>query len=71
MATNKVVYNGTTLIDLESDTATASDVVSGAYFHTAAGVRTQGSLQISHWYTGSSEPSSSLGSNGDLYFMTG
>ena len=40
---NKVVYDGQTLIDLTSDTAVASDVLSGKYFHLASGVRTQGS----------------------------
>lgn len=44
----------------------ASNIIQGK---TIFGV--SGSVQISHWYTGSSEPSSSLGTNGDLYFMTG
>lgn len=42
MAVNKVVYDGTTLIDLTNTTASASDVASGKYFYTASGVRTQG-----------------------------
>jgi len=40
---NKVVYDGTTLIDLTSDTAVASDVQSGKYFHLKSGERVQGS----------------------------
>jgi len=40
---NKVIYGGNTLIDLTSDTATASDVLSGKYFHLKSGERTQGS----------------------------
>lgn len=40
---NKVIYNGTTLIDLTADTAVASDVQSGKYFHLATGERVQGS----------------------------
>ena len=40
---NKVIYGGTTLIDLTSDTATAADVLSGKYFHLKSGERTQGS----------------------------
>lgn len=42
MAVNKVVYGSTTLIDITDTTATASDVASGKYFYTNAGVRTQG-----------------------------
>ncbi len=41
---NKVVYNGQTLIDLTQDDVTASDVRSGVYFHSADGVRGQGTL---------------------------
>lgn len=39
---NKVVYNGTTLIDLTADTAIASDVASGKYFHLPTGERVVG-----------------------------
>lgn len=34
---NKVIYNGTTLIDLTGDTAVAADVQSGKSFHLATG----------------------------------
>lgn len=40
---NKVIYGGTTLIDLTSDTAVAADVQSGKYFHLKTGERVQGS----------------------------
>ena len=39
---NKVEADGTTLIDLTSDTAVASDVAVGKYFHLATGERVQG-----------------------------
>lgn len=40
---NKVeLANGTTLIDLSTDTAVASDVAQGKYFHLATGERVQG-----------------------------
>jgi len=39
---NKVIYGGSTLIDLTSDTATAADVASGKYFHLKSGERVQG-----------------------------
>lgn len=42
MAYNKVVYNGNTLIDLTSDTATEADVVSGKKFHKANGQQATG-----------------------------
>lgn len=40
---NKVVYDGDTLIDLTSDTAEVSDVLTGKYFHLKSGQRVQGS----------------------------
>ena len=55
--------------DVTDTTAAASDVVSGKYFHTASGVKTQGTLVVQKYYTGSSAPSSSLGNNGDIYFQ--
>lgn len=39
---NKVIYGGDTLIDLTSDTAEASDVQAGKYFHLKSGERVQG-----------------------------
>lgn len=57
-------YSGT---DVSDTTATDGDVLSGKYFYTSDGVKTQGSLVIQHYYTGSSEPSSSTGEDGDIY----
>lgn len=42
MAINKVIYGGTTLIDITDTTAAAADVQSGKYFYTNAGIKTQG-----------------------------
>ena len=42
MAINKVVYGGSTLIDITDTTATASQVLDNYYFYTRAGVRTEG-----------------------------
>ena len=65
---NKVALSdGTTLIDLSTDTAVATDVASGKYFHLATGQRVSGLLSFVTYYTGSSDPSSGTGSNGDIY----
>lgn len=39
---NKVIYGGTTLIDLTGDTVSASDVLSGKTFHLASGATATG-----------------------------
>ena len=39
---NKVVYDGDTLIDLTTDTAVATDVLTGKYFHLRSGQRVAG-----------------------------
>ena len=61
-----------TFTDVTDTTAAASDVSQGKYFYTASGVRTAGTSSggggaSQTIYTGTSEPSSSLGSNGDIY----
>lgn len=43
MAINKVIYGGTTLIDLTGDTAVQSDVLSGKTFHDKTGTQITGS----------------------------
>lgn len=44
MPINKVVYGGTTLLDLTSDTVTVGDVVSGVTFHLRDGSIGTGSI---------------------------
>ena len=67
MAVNKIVYNSRTLIDLTSDTVSASDLNQGVTAHNAAGSIITGTQVINYYYTGSTDPSSSLGNNGDIY----
>lgn len=47
MAANKVILNGTVLIDLTADTATAEDVAEGKMFHLASGEVATGSAKSS------------------------
>lgn len=68
MAVNKVVYGANTLIDLSTDTLSASSqIANGVTAHDRTGTRITGSLVFVTYYTGSSDPSSSLGSDGDIY----
>lgn len=69
MAVNKVVYGGTTLVDLTNDTVTADKMVSGTKAHKADGTRITGSLIVQTLFIGSSDPDSSLGDNGDIYIQ--
>ena len=67
MPINKVIYGSTTLIDLTSDTVTAADLSSGVTATDKSGTRITGTLSFITYYTGTAEPSSSLGSDGDIY----
>ena len=53
--------------DVTGVTASAGDVVSGKTIVDSTGATVNGSLVINKYYTGSSNPSASLGNNGDLY----
>lgn len=53
--------------DATITTAAESDVASGKVFVKSDGSQGTGSLSFSTIYTGSTTPSSSLGSNGDVY----
>lgn len=66
---NKVIYDGNTLIDITDTTATSGDVVSGKAFYAKDGTKTNGTLTFQTYYTGSSAPASSLGTNGDIYLQ--
>lgn len=65
MAVGKVIYGTTVLVDLTADTVTASDLASGVTAHGADGEAISGTAPTV--YSGTSDPSSSLGVNGDIY----
>lgn len=64
---NHVVINGTTKLDLRADTVTAGALLSGYTAHDRTGAAVSGSLSFVTVRTGSTDPSSSLGSDGDIY----
>jgi hypothetical protein len=70
MAVNKVDINGSTVLDLTSDTVTAINLVSGYTAHDKSGTVITGTMVIQAYYSGSSAPTASTGDDGDIYFMT-
>ena len=72
MANSKVqLSDGTVLLDLTGDTVAADKMVSGYTAHDKSGNQVTGNVTFATVYTGSGEPSSSLGEEGDLYFDLG
>ena len=67
MAINKVVYDGNTLIDLTADTVTAANLANGVTATDRTGAKITGTLTFITCYSGTSDPSSSLGNDGDIY----
>lgn len=56
--------------DASITTASAADVASGKVFVQSDGSEGTGSLSFVTYYTSSSAPSSSQGSNGDIWLVT-
>lgn len=71
MAVNKIIYNAQVLIDLTNDTVAADKLLSGVTAHDKSGNQVVGNVAFATVYTGSGEPSSSTGSNGDIYLDLG
>lgn len=71
MPVNKVIYGTETLVDLTSDTVTTNTLLAGTTAHAKDGSAITGAVEFSKIYTGTEEPSNSLGNDGDLYLKTG
>lgn len=67
---NQVAVNGTTIIDLTADTVTASMLAQGHTAHSASGAPVTGTLTFVTYHTSASAPTSSDGSNGDIWLVT-
>ena len=67
--TNQTIASGTYLTGTQTIAGDA-DLVGSNILSTANIFGVQGTVVVQNYYTGSSAPSSSLGSNGDLYLQT-
>lgn len=67
--TNQTIASGTYLTGTQTIAGDA-DLVGGNILSTANIFGVQGTVVVQNYYTGSSAPSSSLGSNGDLYLQS-
>lgn len=70
MARSKIIINGETYIDLTSDTVAANSLLNGVTAHNNAGTLITGTVSFVTYYTGASDPSASIGSDGDIYLKT-
>ena len=67
MAVNKVNFGNNTLLDVSNDTVTANTLLSGYTAHDNSGTQVTGAVVFVTYYTGSTDPASSLGNDGDIY----
>lgn len=67
---NKVEVNGLAVIDLTADTVTASRLESGYTAHDRSGAPITGTLTFVTYHVSASEPTSSQGSDGDIWLVT-
>ena len=71
MGISKVDFGKTTLIDLTGDSVNSASLLRGKTAHNAAGEQVVGEVDLINVYTGSGEPSTDLGSDGDIYLDMG
>lgn len=67
MPVNKVIFDNETLIDITDSTITADTILDGYEGYSKSGSKITGNVVVHRYYTGTADPSSSLGSDGDLY----
>ena len=67
---NKVVANGSTIMDISADTVDAAHLAQGYTAHGASGAPITGTLEFVTYYTSTSAPTSSDGSDGDIWLVT-
>lgn len=67
---NVVEVNGSIVMDLRSDTVDAAHLASNYTAHDASGAAITGALTFVTYHVSSSEPTSSDGSNGDIWLVT-
>ena len=66
---SKVEYAGKVLIDLTGDTVTAETLLAGVTAHDKTGTQITGTAKTC--YVGTSDPTSSIGNDGDIYIRKG
>lgn len=71
MAVNKVMLGSETLLDLTGDTVTRDTLLAGHTAHNAAGEQIVGTAEVSTIYSGTGNPSATLGKTGDVYLKLG
>lgn len=71
MAVNKVVVNDQTIMDLTGDTVSATNLLKGYTAHNKAGQPVTGDVEVSTIYSGTGNPSATLGKAGDVYLKLG
>lgn len=70
MAVNIVSVNGSDIVNLTDATAAASDIRSGKTAYLSTGAKASGTLSVVTYYTSTSAPTSSQGSDGDIWLKT-
>lgn len=67
MGVNKFVYGNVVKLDISNDTVTPSSLLQGYTAHDNSGTAINGTVKFSTIYSGTTDPSSSQGVNGDIY----